>query len=39
MNGIDYNFSQVELNPRIGTGWDLKFFLNGRPGIIAWTLM
>ena len=28
----------VELNPRIGT-LDLKFFHNGRPGIIAWSLM
>lgn len=28
----------VELNPRIGD-LDLKFFHNGRPGIIAWSLM
>ncbi|KAM3497328.1 hypothetical protein MY10362_009320, partial [Beauveria mimosiformis] len=28
----------VELNPRIGS-FDLKFFHNGRPGIVAWTLI
>lgn len=28
----------VELNPRLGA-LDLKFFHNGRPGIVAWTLM
>jgi 7-dehydrocholesterol reductase len=28
----------VELNPRIGN-LDLKFFHNGRPGIVAWSLM
>ncbi len=29
----------IELNPRIGELWDFKLFHNGRPGIIAWTLM
>lgn len=29
----------VELNPRIGKNFDIKFFHNGRPGIVAWTLM
>lgn len=28
----------VELNPQFGP-LDLKFFHNGRPGIVAWTLM
>lgn len=29
----------VELNPRFGEYWDFKFFHNGRPGIVAWTLI
>ncbi len=29
----------VELNPRMGKYFDFKLFHNGRPGIIAWTLM
>lgn len=29
----------VELNPRFGKYWDFKFFHNGRPGIVAWTLI
>ncbi|KAK5166306.1 uncharacterized protein LTR77_008567 [Saxophila tyrrhenica] len=29
----------VELNPRLGDYWDFKFFHNGRPGIVAWTLI
>lgn len=29
----------VELNPRFGKMWDFKLFHNGRPGIVAWTLM
>lgn len=29
----------IELNPRIDDNFDLKLFSNGRPGIIAWTLM
>jgi hypothetical protein len=33
------NSLQVELNPRLGKSFDLKFFHNGRPGIVAWTLM
>ncbi len=28
----------VELNPRVG-GLDIKLFFNGRPGIVAWTLI
>ena len=35
---FDY-FVGIELNPRFGTHWDFKLFHNGRPGIIAWTLM
>jgi 7-dehydrocholesterol reductase len=35
---FDY-FCGIELNPRIGKLWDFKLFHNGRPGIIAWTLM
>ena len=29
----------IELNPRFGKYFDFKLFHNGRPGIIAWTLM
>lgn len=29
----------VELNPRFGKWFDFKLFHNGRPGIVAWTLM
>ncbi|SZF00567.1 unnamed protein product [Blumeria hordei] len=29
----------VELNPRIGRYFDYKLFINGRPGIVAWTLI
>ncbi|PUU74558.1 ergosterol biosynthesis ERG4/ERG24 family-domain-containing protein [Tuber borchii] len=29
----------IELNPRFGEWWDFKLFHNGRPGIIAWTLI
>lgn len=29
----------IELNPRFGELFDFKLFTNGRPGIIAWTLM
>lgn len=32
-------FAGVELNPRFGHLWDFKLFHNGRPGIIAWTLI
>ncbi|KAF7192523.1 7-dehydrocholesterol reductase [Pseudocercospora fuligena] len=32
-------FSGVELNPRFGKYFDVKFFHNGRPGIVAWTLI
>lgn len=35
---FDY-FCGVELNPRFGDWWDFKLFYNGRPGIVAWTLM
>ena len=35
-----YDFwAGVELNPRFGSYWDFKFFHNGRPGIVAWTLI
>lgn len=33
------DLEQVELNPRLGKGFDIKFFFNGRPGIVAWLLM
>ncbi|XP_015194019.1 7-dehydrocholesterol reductase isoform X2 [Lepisosteus oculatus] len=29
----------IEFNPRIGKWFDFKLFFNGRPGIIAWTLI
>ncbi|PKY46458.1 7-dehydrosterol-delta 7-reductase [Rhizophagus irregularis] len=29
----------IEMNPRFGEYWDFKLFHNGRPGIIAWTLI
>ena len=29
----------IEFNPRIGQWFDFKLFFNGRPGIIAWTLI
>ncbi|KAG9230694.1 ergosterol biosynthesis ERG4/ERG24 [Amylocarpus encephaloides] len=29
----------IELNPRFGKSFDFKLFTNGRPGIIAWTLI
>ena len=35
---FDY-FVGIELNPRFGQLWDFKLFHNGRPGIIAWTLI
>ena len=31
-------FMGVEMNPRIGA-FDFKLFFNGRPGIVAWTLI
>jgi len=34
----DY-FMGIELNPRIGKMFDFKLFHNGRPGIIAWSLI
>ena len=34
----DY-FIGIELNPRLGQLFDLKLFHNGRPGIVAWTLI
>ncbi|MCJ1308004.1 hypothetical protein MMC25_001654 [Agyrium rufum] len=34
----DY-YMGVELNPRIGQTGDFKLFTNGRPGIVAWTLI
>lgn len=32
-------FMGIEFNPRIGKMFDFKLFFNGRPGIIAWTLI
>ena len=32
-------FVGIELNPRLGEHFDLKLFHNGRPGIVAWTLI
>ncbi|RHZ88182.1 hypothetical protein Glove_26g287 [Diversispora epigaea] len=29
----------IEMNPRFGKYWDFKLFHNGRPGIVAWTLI
>jgi 7-dehydrocholesterol reductase len=29
----------IEFNPRFGKLWDFKLFHNGRPGIVAWTLI
>uniref|UniRef100_H2YFT3 7-dehydrocholesterol reductase n=1 Tax=Ciona savignyi TaxID=51511 RepID=H2YFT3_CIOSA len=29
----------VEFNPRIGDWFDFKLFFNGRPGIVAWTII
>lgn len=35
-----YNYMMgIEFNPRIGKWFDLKLFFNGRPGIVAWTLI
>jgi 7-dehydrocholesterol reductase len=37
---IIYDFCMgIEFNPRFGKLWDFKLFHNGRPGIIAWTLI
>ncbi|KAI9360037.1 ergosterol biosynthesis ERG4/ERG24 [Zopfochytrium polystomum] len=32
-------FMGVEFNPRLGKWFDFKLFHNGRPGIVAWTLI
>lgn len=32
-------FMGIEFNPRIGKYFDFKLFFNGRPGIVAWTLI
>lgn len=32
-------FMGVEFNPRLGEMFDFKLFHNGRPGIVAWTLI
>ncbi|XP_071797129.1 7-dehydrocholesterol reductase-like [Asterias amurensis] len=29
----------IEFNPRIGKWFDFKLFYNGRPGIVAWTII
>nr|XP_061819553.1 7-dehydrocholesterol reductase-like [Nerophis lumbriciformis] len=35
-----YNYMMgIEFNPRVGQWFDLKLFFNGRPGIVAWTLI
>lgn len=35
-----YNlFMGIEFNPRFGKYFDFKLFHNGRPGIVAWTLI
>ena len=35
-----YNYMMgIEFNPRIGQWFDFKLFFNGRPGIVAWTLI
>ncbi|TSL68253.1 7-dehydrocholesterol reductase [Bagarius yarrelli] len=37
---IFYDFMMgIEFNPRIGKWFDFKLFFNGRPGIVAWTLI
>ncbi|KAL2913633.1 hypothetical protein HK105_206793 [Polyrhizophydium stewartii] len=39
-NSAVYNlFMGIEFNPRLGKYFDFKLFHNGRPGIIAWTLI
>lgn len=39
-NSHIYNlFWGIEFNPRLGKYFDFKLFHNGRPGIIAWTLI
>lgn len=32
-------FMGIEMNPRLGKWFDFKLFHNGRPGIVAWTLI
>ncbi|KAH8674175.1 ergosterol biosynthesis ERG4/ERG24 family protein [Xylariales sp. PMI_506] len=32
-------FMGIELNPRLGDMFDFKLFTNGRPGIVAWSLI
>uniref|UniRef100_A0A3Q2ZB96 7-dehydrocholesterol reductase n=1 Tax=Hippocampus comes TaxID=109280 RepID=A0A3Q2ZB96_HIPCM len=37
---IFYNYMMgIEFNPRVGKWFDFKLFFNGRPGIVAWTLI
>ncbi|XP_077993488.1 7-dehydrocholesterol reductase-like [Glandiceps talaboti] len=39
-NNIFYDYMMgIEFNPRIGKWFDFKLFFNGRPGIVAWTLI
>ncbi|KAI8928265.1 ergosterol biosynthesis ERG4/ERG24 [Entophlyctis helioformis] len=39
-NSFVYNlFMGIEFNPRFGKYFDFKLFHNGRPGIVAWTLI
>lgn len=40
LGSTPYDFYMgIEFNPRIGEMFDFKLFTNGRPGMIAWTLM
>ncbi|XP_077478304.1 7-dehydrocholesterol reductase isoform X1 [Stigmatopora argus] len=37
---VFYNYMMgIEFNPRVGQWFDFKLFFNGRPGIVAWTLI
>ncbi|KAJ3593543.1 hypothetical protein NHX12_005877 [Muraenolepis orangiensis] len=37
---VFYNYMMgIEFNPRVGKWFDFKLFFNGRPGIVAWTLI
>ncbi|KAJ3275129.1 hypothetical protein HDV01_001268 [Terramyces sp. JEL0728] len=39
-NSVMYDlFMGIEFNPRFGKYFDFKLFHNGRPGIVAWTLI
>jgi len=37
---VIYDFYMgIELNPRLGRDFDVKFFTNGHLGMMVWTLM